>query len=318
MTKKNIKPLIAPRNAFGDVLVELGKINKNLVVLDADLNSSTKTNLFKKQFPRRFFQMGIAEQNMIGVSAGLAIQGLIPVVSTFAVFATRAWEQFRLSVAIPKRNVKLVVTHAGVSAGPDGVSAQMTEDIALFRSLPNVVVISPADAQETKLALKAAINHQGPVFIRLVRSKLPQVFTSNSDFSIGKAKVLIKGQDVTLIATGSMVCKALEASSILKKQNLKAQVIILSTIKPLDKKTILKSAIKTGAFVTIEEHQQAGGMGSAVAEFITQIHPIPIEMIAIKDVFGESGTEEQLLKKTGLTTEKIIATTRKVLSRKSL
>ena len=192
----------------------------------------------------------------------------------------------------------------------------MTEDIALFRSLPNVVVISPADAQETKLALKAAIKHQGPVFIRLGRSKLPQILTSNSNFSIGKATVLTKGQDVTLIATGSMVSKTLEASTSLKKQNIKAQVINLSTIKPLDKKTILKSAAKTGAFVTIEEHQQAGGMGSAIAEFITQTHPIPIEMVAIKDIFGESGTEEQLLIKTGLTTEKIITATHQVLSRK--
>ena len=312
----NSLPSIAPRDTFGQTLVELGSTHKNLVVLDADLSSSTKTSLFKKRFPNRFLQMGIAEQNMIGAAAGLATQNFIPVVSTFAAFASRAWEQFRLSVAISNKNVKLVVTHAGVSIGPDGVSAQMTEDISLFRSLPNVIVLSPADAQETKLALKAAVKHQGPVFIRLGRSKLPQIFKPNSNFKLGKAKILIQGQDISIIATGSMVCKALEASALLKRQNITTQVINLSTIKPLDKKLILRSALKTGAFVTVEEHQQAGGMGSAVAELISQTHPIPIQMVAIKDVFGESGTEDQLLIKTGLTTSKIVTAAKKVLTLK--
>lgn len=309
--------LIAPRVTFGETLARLGTKNRRLVVLDADLSTSTKTSLFRDRFPNRFFQMGIAEQNMVGAAAGLSLQGFIPIVSTFAAFATRAWEQFRLSVAVPKLNVKLVVTHAGVTVGADGVSAQMTEDIALMRTLPHVTVLSPADAIETSSALVSAINHIGPVYLRLGRPAVPVIHSSRDKFRIGRAEVLSPGTDVTLIATGLMVAPTLTAAHKLKTQGVSSEVINLSTIKPLDHRTILKSVSRTQAVVTAEDHQQAGGMGSAVAELLAQNLPSPIEMVALDDTFGQSGTSEELAAKFGLTPQHIITAATKALSRKT-
>ncbi|NLW23971.1 MAG: transketolase family protein [Clostridia bacterium] len=308
---------IATREAYGKALVELGKINKDIVVLDADLSKSTKTDGFKKAFPERFFNMGIAEQNLIGCAAGLAAAGKIPFASTFAVFATgRAYDQIRNSVASSNLNVKIAASHAGLTVGEDGGSHQMLEDIALMRAIPGMTVIVPADGVETYQAVFAASKHEGPVYIRLGRPKVPVIFDENYQFQIGKAAVLREGTDVALIATGIMVNEALEAARLLEQEEIQAQVINVSTIKPLDVETIIKAAQETKAVVTCEEHNVFGGLGSAVAEALVENYPVPMERLGVKDVFGESGKPSQLLEKYGLTAKHIVAAAKRVMNRK--
>ncbi len=290
--------MIATRDAYGEALKELGKKNKDIVVLDADLSGSTKTAIFAKAYPDRFFNVGIAEQNLIGTAAGLATTGgKIPFASTFAVFATgRAYEIIRNSVCYPELNVKIAATHAGLTVGEDGATHQALEDMSLMRSLPNMVVLNPADAVETKQCIYKAAEHHGPVYIRLGRSKVPVIFDEDYKFEIGKGVELREGGvDVTLIATGIMVSKALSAAEKLAKEGISTRVINMSTIKPIDEDIIIKAANETKGIVTIEEHNIIGGLGSAVAEVVSQWKPTYVERIGTMDVFGESGDGELLL-----------------------
>lgn len=309
--------MIATRDAYGETLLELGAENKEIVVLDADLSGSTKTGVFAKKFPERFFNMGIAEANMIGTAAGLAAAGKIPFVSTFAIFAAgRAWEQIRQSVAYAKVNVKIVATHGGVTVGEDGGSHQSVEDIAIMRAIPNMTVMVPADGAETRQAIRAAAAYKGPVYIRLGRNKVPTIFDDSYRFSIGKGAELVAGSDLTFVATGLMTEKAIAAAALLKKDGISARVIHLGTIKPLDQELLLKAATETGAVVTAEEHSVVGGLGGAVAEFLAEHHPAPLVRVGINDRFGTSGKAEELLKYFGLTAEELAAAGRKVLARK--
>lgn len=291
----------ATRESYGMALTELGKVNEKIVVLDADLSKSTKTNDFKNQFKDRFFNVGIAEQNLIGVAAGLANVGLIPFASTFAVFATgRAFEVIRNSVCYPKANVKIAATHAGITVGEDGGSHQSIEDIALMTSLPNMTVIVPADHRETMGAIKAAANHEGPVYIRLGRCNTEDIFNEEYEFKIGKGVRLTEGNDVAIIATGMMVDVSLKAAEELKREGINARVINISTIKPIDKEIILKAAKETKGIVTAEEHSIIGGLGANVASLLSDECPTTVKMVGIKDVFGESGTPMELMDKYGL------------------
>lgn len=308
---------VATREAYGKALVKLGAENKDVVVLDADLSKSTKTSDFAKEFPERFFDMGVAEQNMIGTAAGLAAAGKIPFASSFAVFATgRAFEQIRNSIAYPKLNVKIAASHAGISVGEDGASHQSIEDIAIMRALPNMKVIVPADATETEQVIKAAAETKGPVYIRLGRLALPVLFDENYSFEIGKANVINEGNDVTVIACGLMVGPALEAANKLKEENISVRVINMATVKPIDKDAIVKAAVETKAIVTAEEHSVIGGLGSAVAEVLAQAEPTVLEMVGVNDTFGESGAPAELLEKYGLTAEGIIEAVKKAIKRK--
>lgn len=310
---------IATRDAYGKTLVQLGGENQNIVVLDADLSKSTKTADFAKVYPERFFNMGIAEQNLIGFSAGLATAGKIPFASTFAVFATgRAFEMIRNSVAYPKLNVKIAATHAGISVGEDGGSHQAVEDMALMRALPNMTVLVPADAQETAQVIKAAAAYHGPVYIRMGRLAVPLLFDESYQFKIGKANVLKEGKDATIIANGLMVAEALEAAKELSLQGIEVAVINCASVKPLDKDTIIHFAKQTGAVVTAEEHSIIGGLGSAVAEVLGENHPVPLIRVGVKDVFGESGRPEELLIKYGLTSNEIIKAVIEVLGKKNM
>ncbi|MAG39150.1 transketolase [Candidatus Woesearchaeota archaeon] len=307
----------ATRQAYGEALAELGK-DKNIVVLSADLTDSTKTNLFADKFPDRFFQCGVAEQNMVGMAAGLALSGKTPFISTFAAFVpNRTLDQIRISVCYNNANVKFGITHAGLSVGKDGATHQALEDIAIMRSLPNMRVVVPCDYEETKKAVKESAKIKGPIYLRLGRSKTPMITDKKSFFKIGKANILKKGSDVTIIACGIMVHKALTAAEELSKQGIKAEVINAHTIKPLDKKIIIDSAKKTSAIVTAEEHQANGGLGSAISELLAKKHPTPIEFVAVNDSFGESGMAEELLKKYHLTKKDIILAAKKVFKRKS-
>jgi transketolase len=309
---------MATRDAYGKALVELGRENKNVVVLDADLSKSTKTDGFKKEFPERFFNIGIAEQNLIGCAAGFAASGKIPFASSFAVFATgRAYDQIRNSIGYTHLNVKIAASHAGVTVGEDGGSHQMLEDIALMRAVPGMTVIVPADGKETKEAIFAAAQYEGPVYIRLGRPKVPAIFDDNYRFEIGKAVVVRDGTDVALMATGIMVGEALKAADMLQSQGISAAVINISTIKPIDVETISKIAQKTKAVVTCEEHNIYGGLGSAVAEVLVENCPIPMERVGVKDVFGRSGKPNELMKKYGLTAEDIFEAAKKVIARKN-
>lgn len=309
----------ATRDAYGEALVELGAQNKKIVVLDADLSKSTKTSDFAKVYPERFFNLGIAEQNLLGTAAGFAASGKIPFASSFAVFAVgRAYDQIRNSIAYPHLNVKIAATHAGITVGEDGGSHQMLEDLALMRALPGMTVIVPADGKETKQAVMAAAQYDGPVYIRLGRPKVPQLFDDNYHFQIGKSVLMADGDDVTLIATGIMVAKALEAKEILAKEGISAAVVNMSTIKPLDTEMIVKMAAKTGAIVTCEEHNIIGGLGSAVAETLAEQKPVPMERIGVNDTFGESGQPDQLLDKFGLTAVHIAQQAQKAINRKSI
>ncbi|MBO4949346.1 MAG: transketolase family protein [Peptococcaceae bacterium] len=308
---------IATRDAYGEALAELGAVNENIVVLEADLSKSTKTSDFKKVYPERHFNMGIAEQNMLGVAAGFAAAGKIPFASSFAVFATgRAYDQIRNSIAYPNLNVKIAATHAGLTVGEDGGSHQMLEDIALMRALPNMTVIVPADGIETKQAIKAAAEYEGPVYIRMGRPKVPVLFDENYTFEIGKGVVLKEGTDVTLVGTGIMVSKAVEAAELLAAEGISAAVVNISTIKPLDAELIIAQAQKTGAVVTCEEHTIYGGLGSAVAEVLVENCPVPMARVGVADKFGESGLPDELLEKYGLTAANIAAQAKAVIAKK--
>ncbi|MEG0772763.1 transketolase family protein [Clostridium sp.] len=306
---------IATREAYGKALARIGAENENIVVLDADLSKSTKTADFKKVCPERFINMGIAEANMMTVAAGLATCGKIPFASTFAMFAAgRAFEQIRNSICYPKLNVKVCATHAGITVGEDGASHQSVEDISLMRSIPNMVVISPSDAVETEAAIEAIVNYNGPCYVRLGRSAV-SVVNDNKDykFEIGKGITLREGKDVAIIATGIMVEAALEAANLLAEEGIKARVINIHTIKPIDENLIAKAARETGLIVTAEEHSIIGGLGSAVAEVVTSLHPVPVMRVGIKDTFGESGKPAELLKAYGLTAEDIVGAVKKGL-----
>ncbi|MFH0816650.1 MAG: transketolase family protein [Methanobacteriota archaeon] len=316
MSAEKAKPE-SQRDAYAETLVELGKERSDIVVLTADLSSSVKTALFAKHFPERHFNIGIAEQNMISMAAGMAASGKTAFVSTFAIFGTgRVYDQIRQSVAYPRMNVKIVVTHAGITVGGDGATHQMIEDLALMRVLPNMTVISPADANETRKAVRAAANLDGPVYIRLGRAEVPTLTTPEDPFEIGKASVLREGTDLTLIGTGIMVAKCMEAAEELKKHGIDARVINMSTIKPLDRKTIIKAARETGAIVTAEEHNVALGMGSSIALALVENVHVPMKRVGIPDTFGESGSPDELLAKYGLTVENIVDAAHDVIGRK--
>ena len=298
----------ATRQAYGEALVELGKINENVVVLDADLTKSTKTNIFQKEFPKRHFNMGISEADMIGTAAGFAACGKIAFASTFAIFAAgRAYEQIRNSVAYSKLNVKIAPTHAGISVGEDGGSHQMIEDIALMRVIPNMVVLSPADGVETKKMIFAAAKYNGPVYIRMGRLDVETIFDEETyQFEIGKANVLKQGNDLTIIATGLMTYEAMKAAENLEKRGIKARVINCGSIKPLDKDTIIAAAKETKFIITAEEHSVIGGLGGAISELLSENYPTKVLKLGINDEFGQSGKAQELLEKYGLTSEKIV------------
>lgn len=309
---------IATREAYGKALASLANINNNIVVLDADLSKSTKTADFKAVCEERFFNMGIAECNMMGVAAGLATCGKIPFVSTFAMFAAgRAFEQIRNSICYPKLNVKVCATHAGLTVGEDGASHQAIEDLALMRSIPNMTVICPSDAVETEAAIKAIAEYDGPCYVRLGRAAVNVINDENTyEFKIGKGVTLAEGKDVTIIATGIMVDVALEAKEALKNQGIIARVINIHTLKPVDKEILVKAARETGAIITVEEHNIIGGLGSAVAEVLSEEISVPVLRIGVNDVFGESGLPDQLLEAYGLTANNVIEKAKKAISLK--
>ena len=296
------------RQAYGEALVELGRQNNNIVVLDADLTKSTKTNLFQEAFPERHINVGIAEADLIGTAAGLATCGKRPFPSPFAMFAAgRAFEQIRNTVAYPKLNVKIAPTHAGISVGEDGGSHQSVEDISLMRSIPGMVVLSPADATETKKMIFAAAEYNGPVYIRMGRLDVPVLFDDSYDFQIGIANTIKEGTDVTILATGLMTARALEAAEKLQTEGVSVRVVNVGTIKPLDGEAVLKAAQETKFIVTAEEHSVIGGLGSAVSEFLSETHPTLVKKVGIYDVFGQSGKAEELLEKYELTATKLIS-----------
>jgi len=304
----------ATREAYGKALLELGKVFDNVVVLDADLSKSTKTVEFAKQYPERFFNAGIAEQNMMGMAAGLATAGKVVYASSFAIFAVgRAFEQVRNSIAYARLNVKICATHAGLTVGEDGGSHQAIEDIALMRSVPNMSVIVPSDAISTKEALFQSYDWEGPVYIRLGRTAVPEVYSDKNSFKIGKGIELRSGQDITIIACGIMVHKALEAADQLEKEGVNASVIDMHTIKPIDRDLIIKKATGTKAIITVEEHNIIGGLGSAVCEIVSESHPIPVIRMGINDLFGQSGQPEELLQQYNLTVDKIVQNAHKIL-----
>ena len=309
---------IATREAYGKALAALANTNENVVVLDADLSKSTKTADFKAVAPERFFNMGIAEGNMMGVAAGLSTCGKVPFVSTFAMFAAgRAFEQIRNSICYPKLNVKVCATHAGLTVGEDGASHQAIEDISLMRSVPNMVVINPADDIETEAAIKAVAEMEGPCYVRLGRMAVSRVNDeTNYNFVIGKGITLAEGNDVAIIATGIMVEAALEAKEELAKEGINARVINIHTIKPIDEELIIKAAKETGVIVTAEEHSIIGGLGSAVAEVVSEKCPVPVLRVGVKDTFGESGKPNELLEKYGLTTSDIVNKVKEVIKLK--
>lgn len=304
----------ATRESYGMALVELGYENKDIVVLDADLSKSTKTNDFKNKFGNRFFNVGIAEQNLMGMAAGFANVGCIPFASTFAVFATgRAFEIIRNSVCYPKANVKIAATHAGITVGEDGGSHQSVEDIALMCSLPNMTVIVPADHREAMAATKAAAKFNGPVYLRFGRCNTEDIFDENYEFEIGKGIEILKGDDIAIIATGMMVQKAIEASNALRERGIKARVINISTIKPIDRNIIIKAAKETKGIVTAEEHSIIGGLGAMVSQVVCDECPTKVKMVGINDKFGESGTPNELMEKYNLTSNEIINKVKEIL-----
>ncbi len=305
------------RKEYGHALIDLGKTRKEVVVLDADLSSSTRTADFAKEFPEHFFNCGIAEQNMMGTAAGLAVSGKVVFASTFAVFATgRCWDQVRQSIAYPRLNVKIVATHAGITVGGDGASHQTGEDIALMRTLPGMTVVVPADAPETYKATMAISSRQGPCYMRLGRLDFPTVTAPDFPFEIGKATQLKDGSDITLIGCGIMVSRCLEAAEVLEKRNVSAQVIDMSTIKPLDEEAIAAAVKKTGGIVTAEEHNVLSGLGSAVAGYLVEHDPVPMRRVGMMDTFGESGEGEELMRKYGLTAEKVVEAAEEVMRRR--
>jgi transketolase len=308
---------IATRDAYGKALLELGRTNDRIVVLDADLSGSTKTGVFAKEFPERFFNAGIAEANMVGMAAGLAAGGMIPFASTFAVFAAgRAFEQIRQSIAYPRLNVKIVATHGGITVGEDGGSHQSVEDLAIMRALPNMTVLCPADGPETAAAIRAAAEYRGPVFVRLGRGKVPVVFEDGCRFSIGRGVTLREGSDMTFITTGMMTAEALQAARILAEEQISSRVVHLGTVKPLDIDLVLRAARETGAVVTAEEHSVIGGLGGAVCEALAEGCPVPVERVGLRDQFGQSGSADELLAYYGLTAAHLVEAAERVLKRK--
>lgn len=308
---------VPTRNGYGEGLVELGKKNLNIIVLTGDLEESTRAHLFHKEFPDRFIECGVAEQNMMGIAAGLAANGKVPFVSSYATFAPgRAWDQFRVSVCYSNLPVKVAGAHSGISVGPDGATHQALEDIASVRVLPNVTVIVPCDYLETKKATLAAATINGPVYFRFAREKTPAFTTEKTPFVVGRAEVYREGKDVAIIASGPLVYKALVAAEELSKEKIDAQVLNNHTIKPIDEDTIVAAAKKCGAVVTVEEHQTMGGAGSAVAEVLAGKHPVPIEFVGMPNTFGESGEPEELLEKYGMGVKHIKAAVKRVLKRK--
>lgn len=307
----------ATREAYGETLKELGAKIPEIVVLDADLSASTKTAVFAKAFPDRFFDTGIAEGNMMSVAAGLAASGKIPFASTFAVFgAGRAYEQIRNSICYPNLNVKVAVTHAGLTVGEDGATHQMLEDITLMRALPNMTVVVPADAAETAQVIRWAASYQGPVYIRMGRAKVEDVISPDAEFVPGKSTTLADGSDVTIMACGIMTQQALQAAKMLAEEGIFARVINMSSIKPIDEEAIVKAAKETGAIVTCEEHTVMGGLGSAVAEVVVRKCPVPMAMVGTEDVFGQSGKASEVLKVYGLTPEHIALEAKKLVEAK--
>ncbi|HNQ79330.1 MAG TPA: transketolase family protein [Acidobacteriota bacterium] len=294
------------RDAYGKTLLELGRDDKRIVALDADLSSSTRTVLFAKAFPERFFNAGVAEADMIGTAAGLASVGLIPFASTFAVFGTgRCYDQIRQAVCISQSNVKIVVTHGGITVGEDGATHQMIEDVSLMSGLPNMRVIVPADAHQAEAAVRLAARTDGPFFIRLSREKFPVIYEENPKFELGKADILREGKDLTFVAMGLMVSNCLEASEILSKEGIEAEVINCASVKPIDKQTLVASAKKTGIIVTAEEHSVIGGLGSQVLSAISEECPVPLKTLGIEDRFGLSGKPGELVKYFELDPESI-------------
>lgn len=305
------------RSGFGAGLLEIGKTNPNVVGLCADLTGSLKMDAFKKEFPERFIQVGIAEANMMSMAAGLATTGKIPYTGTFANFSTgRVYDQIRQSIAYSNKNVKICASHAGLTLGEDGATHQILEDLGLMKMLPGMTVINPCDFNQTKAATIAIANHEGPVYLRFGRPKVPIFTHPDQKFEIGKAVMLNEGADVSIFCTGHLVWKAIEAGHILAEKGIDAEIINIHTIKPLDDEAILRSVAKTKCVVTAEEHQMNGGLGDSVCQLLARNTPYPVEMVAVKDSFGESGTPDQLMKKYGLDTPDIVAATQKVLQRK--
>jgi len=308
---------VSLRETYGKTLVELGGENSDIVVLDADLSPSTMTHFFASEFPERFFDCGIAEQNMVGIASGLAASGKIPFASTFAVFVPgRCFDQIRMSIAQPKLNVKLVATHGGLSVGEDGTSHQSIEDLALITSLPGFTVVVPADAIETAQAVRVAAASYGPFYIRLCRPKMPLVYNDDYRFNLGKAVTMRQGEEVTIIAIGIMVVAALEAADNLKREGIDCCVLNMPTLKPIDETAIIKAATDTGAIVTAEEHLEHGGLGSLVAQVVAKYQPVPIEFVAIKDTYAKSGKAAELLQRYRLTAKDIEQAVRSVIKRK--
>jgi len=318
------KAKAAARDAYGRTLVELGRKYRDIVVLGADLSSSTRIHWFAEEFPERFFECGISEENLITVAAGLAACGKMPFASTFAVFETeRAYNQIRQAIAYPNLNVRLVCTHSGVTVGPDGASHQTTFDIAIMRVLPNMTIIVPADAPETTAAVKAMIEHDGPIYMRLGRTSVRTFYDNDYSyngvkqrFEIGKSVELRRGSDVAIICNGVMVAEAMDAAETLYSEGIDARVINMHTVKPIDQEAIIKAAVETGAIVTAEEHSIIGGLGGAVAEVLARKYPVPVEMVGVQDIFTESGEADELLKLYGLTSNEIASAARRAVERR--
>ena len=302
---ENIKK--ATRQSYGEALLELGKENKNIVVFDADLSTATKTNIFAKEFPERFYDMGIAEQNMISTAAGMSTCGKIPYASTFAVFAAgRAYDQIRNSVCYPKLNVKICATHAGVTVGEDGATHQMIEDISLMRTLPNMTVLSTSDDVQTKWAVKEISKINGPVYLRLSRLATPIIYGENQKFEIGKAVQIGEGTDATIFATGVTVSEAIKAQEILENKGIKVRVVDIHTVKPIDKDMVIKCAKETKKLISVEDHNVIGGLGSAISEVLTEEYPVKLVRMGINDTFGKSGKAIELMQYFGITAENIV------------
>lgn len=308
---------LSTREAYGKALVDLGREHENIVVLDADLSRSTMTKYFAEEFPERFVQCGLAEQNMMSIAAGLAASGKIPFVSTFAVFAAcRCFDQVRVCIAQPRLNVKIVATHGGITVGEDGASHHAIEDLALYCSLPGFTVVVPADAIETVEAVKSAVVTEGPFYIRLGRPKFPPVYTDGYRFSLGKAVTMKEGKDVTIIACGIMVSRALDAAKKLELQGIDCRVLNMPTLKPLDEGAIIEAASQTGAIVVAEEHLLHGGMGSRIAQVVISEKPVPMRFVGIKDTYAKSGKPDELMQKHGLTPEAIEQAVKEVMAQK--
>jgi transketolase len=309
--------MVPTRDGFGKGVIELGRENKNVVVLSADLTESTRANWFKKEFPDRFFGLGVAEQDMMGAAAGFALMGKIPFACTFGVFASgRAWDQIRVSIAYMNLNVKIIGTHGGISVGPDGATHQALEEIALMRIIPNMTVIVPADATEARKATIEAGKMKGPVYIRLGRSAIPVITKSDAPFKIGKSDTLREGKDATIFACGQMVYESMVACDMFAKEGISVRLVNMHTPKPIDRDAIIKAAKETGAIVTAEEHTIYGGLGSAIAEVVSQNFPVPIKMIGVKDRFGVSGEPDELFEYFGLKPANIVTAVKEAIALK--